>query len=331
MANLKLSLGMGANPRSRPLIDGSIRPEGIEFVGTNVHGSELFWRQLKYADFDVSEMSMSSFIMLTAHGNRDWVGIPIFTSRRFFHTGSWVRRESGIATPADFHGKRVGVPEYQQTAALWGRGVMMHEFGLDPMKVHWWMERVPERSHAGATGWKPPAGLSFNQIPADKSIGSMLVSGELDAALHYLQETNLVDRSTVRLEDHPELRRLFPDPAAEGRRYYAKTGLFPINHGVVVRRSIHERDPWVALNIYDAFLDAKNRWLAGVAAAAQTHLDLGLLPPEAAGALAADPYPYGIVANRRVLETICRYSHEQHLTPRVVGLEELFAPSTLEV
>jgi 4,5-dihydroxyphthalate decarboxylase len=331
MAELPLSIAMAPNARSRAILEGRIAPAGIAFHATPMHPSEIFWRQLKYAEFDVSEMSMSSLFIYAARGGHDWVGIPVFTTRRFFHTGVWVRKDRGIEKPADLKGKKLGVPEYQQTAALWGRGVLQHEFGVSPTEIEWHMERTPEVSHGGATGFKPPPGVTLHRIPPEKSIGSMLVSGELDGALHYILDTNLVDRSRIALEDRPEVRRLFPDPAAEGRRYFAKTGIFPINHGMVVRRSIAEKNPWVVLNIYNAFRDAKDRWLKQVSEAAEAHATTGLLAPDAAAALKKDPYPYGVRANRNVLETIAAYSHEQGLTPRVLALDEVFAHNTLEV
>jgi 4,5-dihydroxyphthalate decarboxylase len=149
--------------------------------------------------------------------------------------------------------------------------------------------------------------------------------------MFYLVDPNLIDRSTINLHNHPDIKPLFADSAAEGVRYYRKTGLYPINHGMVVRRSIVEKHPWVVLNIYNAFRIAKEQWLAGVHAAAQAHLDTGLLSPEAGAVLKRDPYPYGVIGARAELETITRYSHEQGLTPRVLGLDELFAPATLEV
>ena len=168
MADLQLSLIMGSNDRSRPVLDGSIKPDGIELTCTAAHPSEIFWRQLHFQEFDVSEMSLSSLLMAMAHGNRDWIALPIFTSRRFFHTWSWVRTDRGIEKPQDLKGKRVGVPEYQQTAALWSRGVLKHEFGVEPEDIEWWMERTEERSHGGATGFQPPAGIRFNRIPGDQ-------------------------------------------------------------------------------------------------------------------------------------------------------------------
>jgi 4,5-dihydroxyphthalate decarboxylase len=331
MADLQLSLIMGSNDRSRPVLDGSIKPDGIELTCTAAHPSEIFWRQLHFQEFDVSEMSLSSLLMAMANGNRDWVALPIFTSRRFFHTWSWVRADSGIEKPQDLKGKRVGVPEYQQTAALWSRGVLKHEFGVEPEDIDWWMERTEERSHGGATGFQPPKGVSFNRIPGDQSIGSLLIDGKLDATLLYLTDNNLVDRSRITLEGNPDFRLLFTNPAAEGQRYFEKTGIYPINHGMVVRRSIYEQHPWVALNLYNAFRQAKDRVAERLRELASTHVELGLLGPEARRALAVDPYPYGVKSNKKVLETVAEYSHEQGLTPRVMRMEEIFAPSTLDL
>src|SRR5262249_6929265 len=158
---------------------------------------------------------------------------PIFTTRRFFHAGILVRRDAGIDKPSDLKGKRVGVPEYQQTAALWTRGVLQHEFGVEPRDMEFWMERVPSHSHRSAAGFNAPPGVIIHQVPAEKNLGGMMLSGELQAVIHYIVDPNLVDRSTADLWSHPEIRPLFPDPLAEGVRYYRKSGIFPINHGMV--------------------------------------------------------------------------------------------------
>jgi 4,5-dihydroxyphthalate decarboxylase len=250
---LQLSLGIASNPRSWPILDGTVQPDGIDLISSVVFPSELFWRQLKFADFDVSEMSFSSLMMARSRGDDRWVGLPVFTTRRFFHTGILARRDSGINSPADLKGRRVGVPEYQQTAALWTRGILQHEFGVAPSDMEFWMERTPDISHAGATGFTPPPGVTIKQIPAEKNIGSMMLSGELEATLLYLREANLVDRSTADLWNHPDIKPVFPDPVVEGIRYFRKTGLYPINHGMVIKREIAEKHPWVVLNLFKAF------------------------------------------------------------------------------
>jgi 4,5-dihydroxyphthalate decarboxylase len=332
MTNLQLSLILGANDRSRPIVDGSVRPDSIDLIVTTAHPSEIFWRQLKFQEFDVSEMSMSSLLILTARGDSPWVALPIFTMRQFFHTAFLVRTDAGIQQPADLKGKRVGVPEYQQTAGLWTRGVMQHEFGVLPEDLIWYMERTEERSHGGATGFEPPPGIQFHRIPASESIATLLLRGELDAAAHYLPTVNLVDRAGMDLTGNPAIRTLFPDPLAESARYFQKTGIFPINHCMVVRRSILERHPWVAINLYEAFLAAKEQVIARAREQTETFFRLGWLPLEARRTVRTeDPFPYGVKTCRHVLETIAQYSHEQGLTPRVIDLEEIFAPSTMDL
>ena len=328
--NLQLSIGMASNPRTWPLFDGRVRPDGIDFIPSRVFASELFWRQLRFADFDVSEMSFSSLLMANAKGDERWVGLPVFTTRKFYHAAILVRRNAGIASPADLKGKRVGVPEYQQTAALWARGVLQEEFGIEPRHMEFWMERGASHSHAGALGFTPPAGVTIHTVPPEKNLGGMMLSGEIDALLHYIVNDNLVDRSTADLWNHPDIGPLFPDPRAEGIRYYRKTGIFPINHGMVIKREIAEKHPWAVLNILKAFERANDIANRERVDHAEYHVATGLLPPEAGAALRTPVVRHGIRANRKTLETAARYSHEQGLTPRVVKLEEVFAASAME-
>ncbi len=328
--NLQLSIGMASNPRTWPIFDGRVKPDGIDLVPSRVFPSELFWRQLKFADFDVSEMSFSSLIMAKTRGDDRWVGVPVFTTRKFYHAAILVRRNAGIATPADLRGKRVGVPEYQQTAALWARGVLQEEFGVEPRQMEFWMERGSTHSHAGALGFTPPAGVTIHTVPPEKSLGGMMLAGEVDALLHYIVDDNLIDRSTADLWNHPDITPLFPDPWAERIRYYRKTGIFPINHGMVIKREVAEKHPWAVLNILKAFERANDIANRERVEHAEYHLATGLLPREAGAALRTPVVRHGIRANRKTLETAARYSHEQGLTPRVVKLEEVFAASAME-
>jgi 4,5-dihydroxyphthalate decarboxylase len=328
--DIQLSIGMPSNSRTWPLLNGQVKAEGIDLIPSIVHPSELFWRQLHFADFDVSEMSFSSVIIAISQGDDRWVGIPIFTTRRFFHTGIMVRRDSGIVTPADLKGRRVGVPEYQHTAALWNRGILQHEFGVSPTEIEFWMERMPDHSHGSATGFKPPPGVTINQIPAEKSIGSMMVSGELEAALHYVVDNNLVDRSKIDLANHPDVKMLFPDPIAEGARYFAKTGIYPINHGMAIKRGLAERHPWLVLNLLKAFRASNDVAEKQRIEHVDYHRRAGLISLEAAAAMQARIVEHGVVANRHTLQTVAQNSFEQGLTQHLVALDEVFAASTMD-
>ncbi|MBO0691888.1 MAG: hypothetical protein J2P58_03230, partial [Acidimicrobiaceae bacterium] len=155
MSRLQLSFAFAKNPRTEALFTGRVEPEGIDLIGTEVGMSELAWRQFGFKEFQVSELSISSLLISRSNGDDTWVGFPVFTSRQFFHTGVLVREDAGITEPAQLAGKRVGVPEYQQTAALWARGALQHEFDVDPRDIHWFMERPPEKSHGGVTGFVP--------------------------------------------------------------------------------------------------------------------------------------------------------------------------------
>jgi 4,5-dihydroxyphthalate decarboxylase len=329
-SRLPLSIALSDNPNTRPIIDGAVAPEGIALTPTVVHPSEMFWRQLKFGEFDVSEMSMSSLVISTSRGPTPWVALPVFTTREFFHTRILVRADAGIAAPADLRGKRVGVPEYQQTAAIWARGALENEFGVAPREMEFFMERG-DKSHGGATGFKPPPGVTVNQIPASTNIGEMLTRGELDATLLYLTNPNLVDRSRIDLAADKRIRTLFPDRAAEGRRYYAKTGLYPINHTVVVRRTLVEQHPWIALNLYAAFASARAAVLRAGQTALASHFETGLLGDDVRRAVATDPMAYGVKATCKVLETIADYVHAQGLAERRVKIEELFALQTMDL
>jgi 4,5-dihydroxyphthalate decarboxylase len=269
-------------------------------------------------------------MMARSKGDDRFVGIPVFTTRMFFHTTILVRKDAKIDKPADLKGKKVGVPEYQQTAALWVRGVLENEFGVKPSDMEFWMERNPAKSHGGATGFKPPPGVTVNQIPEDKSIGSMMVSGELDAVMFYLLDPNLIDRSTIDLHSHPDIKPLFPDPLAEGIRFYKKTGLYPINHGMVIKRELAEKHPWAITNILKAFNQANDIANRERIAHADYYFETGLLPAEGRKAVRTPLITHGVKANRLVLETIAKYSLQQGLTPRLMTMEELFAPSMLQ-
>ena len=321
----------------RPLISGSVNLQGIEPIWSCVRGSELFWRQLRFAEFDVSEFSLSSFLIGRAQ-QLPFIGIPVFVNRRFPFGEIFCNAESGIAEPGDLKGKKVGMPEYQMTTGLWMRGILQHEYQVAPKDVTWFVERRPELSHGGATGFRPPPGVRIEQVPQEETLSSLLISGRLDAAYvlpNVVTRASMIDRDGPAIRDHPRVRPLFLDPKASAIGYFRKTGIFPIHHLVVVKEKILEDNPWVALNLFDAFLEARkacldNMNLALAPGVPTTLVWEGQLLEEQKKLMGENFFPYGISANRKVLETALEYSFEQGLTPRRAELQQLFARTTLD-
>jgi len=191
---------------------------------------------------------------------------------------------------------------------------------------------LPARSHAGVIGFTAPPGVTINQIPPEKSIAAMLLAGELDGFMAYFRKhsPDMIDRSNVDLENHPEIRPLFADPAAEAVRFYKKTGIYPINHGMVIKRAAYERNPWAVINILKAFGEANAIAEAERREHVAYHLETGLVPAEYRKPLDSRLVDFGLKSNRATLETAAKYSNQQGLTPRVMPLEELFAANVLE-
>jgi len=335
MAKLTLAFISAFNERVEPLMNGTVQAEGIELIPTYSHPAETFWRQLKFGEFEVAEMSMSSFLIARSRG-ADMVALPVFPSRRLFQTELSYHADAGITKPEDLAGKRLGVAEYQQTAALWIRGILEHDFGVSQDKIHWYMERSEEMSHGGATGFKPPPGISFNRIAPNKSLASTLLENELDVAhvaSPWVLQANALDRSSriAGRGDWRKIRPLFADRMAEGARFHKKHGFLPVNHAYVVRGDIYKKDPWVAFNLYAGFVKAKALAREKLLEHIPTALFFG---PEYAAMtrerIGDDPFPYGIRENKALLDTLIGYSFEQGLTPRKMEIEELFAAETLD-
>lgn len=336
MAKLTLAFISAFNERVEPLMNGAVEADGIELIPTYSHPAETFWRQLKFHEFEIAEMSMSSYLMARSRG-ADMIALPVFPTRRLFQTELSYHLDSGIKDPADLAGKRLGIAEYQQTAALWIRGILEHDFGVSQYQIHWYMERSEEMSHGAATGFRPPPGISFNRIAPNKSLASTLLAKELDAAhiaSPWVLRPNALDRSSRiggAAGDWQKVRPLFPDRRAEGGRFFRQHGFLPVNHAYIIRGDIHRKYPWVADSLYNAFVKAKTYFREKLFDKIPTAL---FFAPEYVAMtekiLGEDPFPYGIKANRAVLETITAYSCEQGLTPRKMDVNELFAESTLD-
>lgn len=285
---------------------------------------ELFRRQAQDAEFESSEMSLATFIILTSRPDCEFVGIPVFTSRSFRHDCVYVHADSGISTPADLRGARVGVPEYQMTAAVWVRGFLQDDYGVTPAELNWFTGGLEQPGYKPRYAVQLPDDVRLDRIPEDAALVPMLARGELDALVSVLTPS----------VGEPAVRRLFPDSTAVERDYYRRTGIFPIMHLVVLRRDVYEKDRSLAAGLAAAFAEAKEtgrRRLRRMDALAVELPWLAESLAEVDDLFGGDAFPYGLEANLKTLRAATDYCYEQGLSSRRVDPEELFAPEALKV
>jgi len=319
MSNLRLTLACGPYDRTQALRDGTIRPEGIDLNYVTLQPAEIFWRMLQFKEFDASEMSLSNHTTLLSTGDTPFVAIPVFPSRVFRHGYFFINTGKGIEKPADLKGKRGGVPEYSMTAAVYMRGLLQHEYGVKPSEIEWVQGRAARLKHG------LPSDVRLSQAAHGAELGDMLERGEID----FLMTAN---NPLAFRRGASNIRRLFPNYRQVEQDYYRRTKIYPIMHTVVIRRDIHERNPWAALNLYTAFCRAKEhcyRWLSETGSPKASFAWLQPLIEEERAIIGPDWYPYGIGQNRASIEALLQYTHEQGLSERRLELEELFVPSTL--
>jgi 4,5-dihydroxyphthalate decarboxylase len=324
---LQLSLAVCDYDRTRAIFDGRAAVEGCDITAVPLEPEESFHRAFKFNEFDVSEISMSSYIMTTARGEAHYVAIPAFVSRLFRHSGIYVRTDRGIATPQDLKGRTVGVPEYQMTANVWIRGILEDEYGVRPSDIKWRRGGLEEAGREERTRMKLAPDIDYGAVPHDRTLADMLAKGEIDALFS-------ARAPSCFLRGAPNVGRLFPDYPAVELAYFRKTRIFPIMHAIGIRRSLVERHPWLAVSVYKAFLKAKA--LATHELGQIGHLAV-TLPWSVAeydrvrAAMGEDYWPYGVAENRHVLETLMGYSFAQGLSPRKLALDEMFAPATADL
>lgn len=321
MPNLALSAAIGPYDHVRDLLDGSVRAEGIDLTVLQLPIEEIFFRFTKFREWDVSEMSFGKVISLASQDERGIIAIPVFVSRVFRHSSIYVRSESGITRPEQLAGKRIGVPEWAQTASLYSRGMLQHEHGVDLRSIHWHQAGVNDPGRVEKVKLKLPEGLRLTPVP-DKSLSQMLLAGELDAVFS-ARPPDAFTRGEGRV------RRLFEDYRSIEQAYWKKTGIFPIMHVVALRREVYERNRWIAMNLYKAFSAAKERSLKRLTDITASYYAVPWMAENTALSrqqLGEDFWPYGIEANRKTLEAFAQYAFEQGVCHRKVTVEELFAP-----
>ena len=313
MSRLPLTLACGDYEIVRALVDGTVMPDGADLnVLTEMDSTTRHWRFLRNQEFDVAEISCSSYLIARDHG-MPVDAIPIFLHRRFRHGFIFINTTKGIRSPADLVGRTVGVKQFQATAIVWMRGILQHEYGLPLDQIEWICE-LDETIE-----FTPRADFKIARAPADASIEQMLADGRIDAVLH-------PDLIRPLLEKDPRVARLFPDYRAEELAFYQKTGIFPIMHVLGIRRHVIDRYPWVAINLFHAFDRAKS--IAVKRLANPRVVPLAFYREaweEQERIMGPDPWEYGLTgSNRHNLQTLVGYAHEQGLTRRKFALDELF-------
>jgi 4,5-dihydroxyphthalate decarboxylase len=326
MAKLALTLGCWNYDRTRALMDGTVRPDGIELNYLNMPVEETFFRMARFREFDVAEMSLSSYTVSLNSEARPFIAIPVFPSRFFRHSCIFIHKGAGIREPKDLIGKRVGVPEYQMTAPVWIRGILSDHYGVPIDSVTYFTGGEEEPNRIEKIKLNLPANIKVEPIGAGKTLAQMLRDGEIDA-FHTARKPSTHDTAPDRVG------RLFENYIDVERAYFRSTGIFPIMHTVVIRRDVYEQNRWVAQALNKAFIEAQRRTYEDLK---ETAALKAMFPfahayiEETLRDMGDDYWPYGLEKNRETLATFLRYHHEQGLSKRRLQPEDLFAPETLE-
>ncbi len=324
MTRLHLTFACGDYDRTRALEDGSVRPDGIDLTYLRLPVEETFFRMLRHREFDVAEMSLSTYVATLDQDPPPFVALPVFTSRMFRHGGIYVNANAGIGSPSDLRGKRVGSPEFQLTACVWIRGILAEHHGVPVDSVTYYTggQETPGRIEKG----KVDTGLDIRPIPAGATLAQMLADGEIDALYTPRVPSPFRDRDS-------RVTRLFDDVVTVEKEYFAATGIFPIMHVVVIRRDVYERHPWVAQSLYKACRIARDDAYARVYdSSALRFMEPWLIQhlEESRQLLGQDYWSYGLAENEKNLDVFLRYHHEQGLSRKRYGPADLFAAETSE-
>ncbi|HVE50075.1 MAG TPA: 4,5-dihydroxyphthalate decarboxylase [Casimicrobiaceae bacterium] len=319
MSNLTLSLAIGEYDHVRDLLDESVRIAGVDLTVLRLPIEEIFYRSTFHREFDVCEMSFAKIVALASQGDSPFVPLPVFPSRVFRHSSIYVRTDGGLDDPRQLLGKRVGVPEWAQTAAVYTRGMLAHDYAVDLGSIRWFQAGVNAPGRREKVALKLPKGVELTVVP-DQSLSQMLVDNQLDAVLSARPPAPF-------LAGDSRIRRLFADARSVEQEYARRTGIFPIMHVVALRRDHYERAHWLAMNLVTAFEEAKRRSLARLDDRTASFYPIPWVGDSLHAMRALfgdDPWPYGIEANRVTLDAFLRYAFEQGVAHRRLTIEALF-------
>ena len=325
MNALELSIAVGDYDHIRDLLSGEVPVDGVKLRVVKKHPvEEIFYRFTKYREWDISEMSFAKYVSMASQPDCDLVAIPVFPSRAFRHSSIYVRNDSAIGSASDLAGKRIGIPEWAQTASIYTRGMLVHEYGVPMDSVDWFQAGVNEPGRTEKVALKIPSGVRYTPMP-QSSLSDLLSAGQIDAVFSARAPSAFLRKDS-------NIKRLFGDPKAAELAYWKKTGIFPIMHVIALRREIVQRNPWVAMNLLQAFEAAKQRSLERMLDITASHAPLPWLSSYAEQSreiLGEDFWPYGVEANRVTLSAFLDFAWEQGVCHRALAPEDIFVESTL--
>jgi 4,5-dihydroxyphthalate decarboxylase len=323
---LRLHAGIAISDRVAPLLTGKVAHPDIMLAFERAAPNDIFWRALHENAFDITEMSFAGHAILASRDTNPFVGLPIYTSRMFRHGAIYVLRRSGIKEPQDLRGRRIGVPEYQMTAAVWLRGLLDEIYAIAPSEIIWRTGGVNARRHPERVVLRPPSGVSITAIGRNETLNAMLLAGDIDAIMAPQMPAAFRD-------GHPEVRRLFENSRAVEQGYYRDTGIFPIMHILVMRRTLAEAHPDLPRRLFDLFESARQKSLATLSDTDALAVMLPWLVQEyeATRALMGEDYwSYGVAQNRPTIEAFLRHLERQALLARPLSIADLFLPEFVE-
>jgi 4,5-dihydroxyphthalate decarboxylase len=322
---LQITIACNDYDRTNPIKNGQVPVEGCEVTYLTYEAEEMFFRALRYDEFDVAELSFSGYLITLSRGASPYIAIPAFVSRFFRHSSIYIRTDRGIKKPSDLNGRLVGVPEYSQTAGVWIRGIFQDDYGLRPSDVKWRAGGLEEPGRDERMPLKAPDGVDLQPIPPGETLTGMLTEGKLDAVITARALSSFV-------EGAPNIGRLFPNYQDVERDYYRRTKVFPPMHLIGIRKNLVEKNPWLPANVYKAFCQAKAVALNHVREIGWPHVTLPWVDAQAAEIsefMGSDYWRYGMSESAHEIETLIRYAYNQGLLARKLAVEELFAPTTL--
>ena len=325
MARLELSVAVGDYDRTRALIDGSVAIDGVDPVYMTLVPEEIFFRAFRAAEFDICELSLSSYTIKTAQNNCPYVAVPAFVSRAFRHTAIYVRTDR-VKKPEDLKGRKVGLPEYQLTANVWARALLEDDYGVKPSDIHWIRGGIEDAGRPEKLAIELPPGVRLDDGPQGATVSRLLEAGEIDGFIAP-RPPKLVETG------HSNIGWLFRDPVAAAKDYYKRTELFPIMHVVGIRRTLAEKHPWLPGAVFKAFERAKAVGLEKLSDTSATKVTLPFVEEAltaARGLMGEDFWSYGVEKNRKVLDYFLGQHHAQGLSSQRVSVGELFHPGTYE-